>query len=193
MNKLYDATLLAVADGQLTIALILGETEQQLILPCAPGGGDWQSRQIGQIGIAEQYANDEGHWRFIPYLEQSLRRCPDLDCHYGDELQLGWRCEQLGEFSAPAHIVPGAEGAFIPDETRPLTLPVPPEFFELCNQFNMSAEWVLRGFIADAAELRNYVAEPRADGYSSNGSDERMLANDYLERAYAALRRGGRP
>jgi len=47
---------------------------------------------------------------------------------------------------------------------------------------------VLRGFIADAASLNNYMAEPRADGYSSNGSDERMLAYDYIERAYGMRR-----
>ncbi|WP_273428921.1 hypothetical protein [Chitinibacter tainanensis] len=190
MNKLYDATLRAVADGQLTISLILGETEQQLTLPCAPVSDDWQCQQIGKIGIAEQYVNDEGFWRFTPYLEPTLRRRPGLDWRDEDKQHLGWWCDQLTEFSAPSEIIPGAEGSFIPDETEPLTLQIPPEFVELCNSYRMSAESVLRGFIADASELQNYIAKPRADHFSSNGSDERMMANDYLERAYGMFRWG---
>jgi hypothetical protein len=43
---------------------------------------------------------------------------------------------------------------------------------------------VLRGFVADLCDLQNPVARPREDGYSSNGSDERLLAQAYFERAY---------
>jgi hypothetical protein len=41
---------------------------------------------------------------------------------------------------------------------------------------------VLRGFIADLCELTSWVNNPRADGYSNNGSDERRYAMEYYER-----------
>ena len=41
---------------------------------------------------------------------------------------------------------------------------------------------MLRGFIADLAGIMNWASSPRADGYSSNGSDERRMAMEYYER-----------
>lgn len=66
--------------------------------------------------------------------------------------------------------------------THKLTLKLPPEFLELCNRDGVTPETVLRGFIADLSEIINWQANPRADGYSSNGSDERRMANEYYER-----------
>ncbi len=63
-----------------------------------------------------------------------------------------------------------------------LTIELPDEFIELCEADGVTPEIVLRGFIADLCGIHNYVAAPRADGYSSNGSDERSLAQDYYER-----------
>lgn len=63
-------------------------------------------------------------------------------------------------------------------------LDLPPEFVDLCSTKGISVEQVLRGFIADLCGLQNYLDEPREDGYSSNGSDERHMAHDYFERAY---------
>jgi len=37
-------------------------------------------------------------------------------------------------------------------------------------------------FIADLCELTSWVNNPRADGYSNNGSDERRYAMEYYER-----------
>ena len=63
-----------------------------------------------------------------------------------------------------------------------LTLELPPEFIELCAADGVTPQTVLRGFIADLAGIMNWAANPRTDGYSSNGSDERMMARDYYER-----------
>lgn len=63
-----------------------------------------------------------------------------------------------------------------------LTIDLPIEFIELCEGDGVTPETVLRGFIADLCGLHNYVAAPRQDGYSSNGSDERSMAQDYYER-----------
>lgn len=70
----------------------------------------------------------------------------------------------------------------MPRPRRNLTLKLPDEFIALCRQDGVTPEIVLRGFIADLCEIQSYVAAPRADGYSSNGSDERSMAWDYYER-----------
>jgi len=63
-----------------------------------------------------------------------------------------------------------------------LTIELPVEFIELCEADGVTPEIVLRGFIADVAGIMNWQAAPRADGYSSNGSDERDQAQAYYER-----------
>jgi hypothetical protein len=63
-----------------------------------------------------------------------------------------------------------------------ITLDLPPEFVALCAADGVKPETVLRGFIADLAGIMNWQSAPRADGYSSNGSDERMMAQAYYER-----------
>ncbi len=63
-----------------------------------------------------------------------------------------------------------------------LTLELPPEFIELCESDGVMPETVLRGFIADLCELISWQAHPRADGYNSNGSDERQYAQAYYHR-----------
>jgi hypothetical protein len=74
-----------------------------------------------------------------------------------------------------------------------ITLQLPPEFLALCRRDKATPEAVLRGFIADLCEIRNYVANPRADGYSSNGSDERLLANEYYNRVGWPYMHGEQP
>jgi hypothetical protein len=79
----------------------------------------------------------------------------------------------------------------MPAKTRRLTLQLPPEFVELCEGDGVTPEQVLRGFIADLAGIMNWAASPRADGYSSNGSDERRMAMEYYERVgYPWFNRG---
>jgi hypothetical protein len=80
--------------------------------------------------------------------------------------------------------LPGLDGAFVEDLSERYALAVPLEFRLLCERFGLSPKTVLQGFMADAAQLHNALATPRADGLSSNGSDERLLAGGYLERAY---------
>jgi len=63
-----------------------------------------------------------------------------------------------------------------------ITIELPIEFIELCEGDGVTPEIVLRGFIADLAGIHNWAANPRADGYGSNGSDERSMAQEYYER-----------
>ena len=68
--------------------------------------------------------------------------------------------------------------------TKPntITVALPEEFLALCASDGVAPDVVLRGFIADLAGIMNWAANPRADGYSSNGSDERRMAMEYYER-----------
>jgi hypothetical protein len=66
--------------------------------------------------------------------------------------------------------------------TTSITLELPHEFIALCAQDHVEPRVVLRGFIADVSGIIHYQANPRADGYSSNGSDERAMAYRYYDR-----------
>ena len=71
-----------------------------------------------------------------------------------------------------------------------ITIALPSEFIALCEADGVTPETVLRGFIADLAGIITWQADPRADGYSSNGSDERSMAMDYYNRVgYAHWKR----
>lgn len=74
-----------------------------------------------------------------------------------------------------------------PDQVR---LGLPDEFLDLCARDKVEPREVLHGFIADLCEIHNWAKDPRADGLSSNGSDERRLAEEYYERAGYRYRHG---
>ncbi len=123
---------------------------------------------------------------FREYVEPSLRRVVELDQVEGDGKALaGWVCDAHPEgFLAPAGLTPGTNGQFVRDETIEVTLRIPPEFVRECRRVQLSPQELLRGFVGDAAGIQNYVNNPRADGYGSNGSDEREMAEAWIERAY---------
>jgi hypothetical protein len=171
----YDA-ILRITEGR----LIVEHQGDTLDLPTFPNSKDCLSVLIGKTGIV-QFVPESDYWRFVAYQDQSLRRVYELD--HSD--RIGWKNDSKGDrWTAPVCIVPGEYGAFIEDDTEEVTIAVPPEFFDLCDRLNATPEQVLRAFVADAAEIINYVANPRADGYSSNGRDERRLADDYLNRVF---------
>lgn len=81
----------------------------------------------------------------------------------------------------------------MPRQTRPIakptrksiTLALPDEFIALCASDGVAPELVLRGFIADLCQIMSWAADPRTDGYCSNGSDgsdERSMAMEYYRR-----------
>lgn len=66
--------------------------------------------------------------------------------------------------------------------TKRVSIALPEEFLELCQQDRVRPERVLRAFIADLCGLVSYAAAPREDGYCTSGSDERDLAQAYYDR-----------
>ncbi|WP_332700747.1 hypothetical protein [Devosia sp.] len=202
MNALvfFDAVLFdANADGYLVFEY---EAEQKRLptfpTPVRPTQGatpcPHESRNIGKVGVvqATRCPDAGGRWlyRFTPYLDQTLRRAYELDLFDPAPTRrnipcTGWRNQHRPRgFLAPRGLIPGLNGDFVEDRSERINLDVPAEFLQLCAELKQLPETVLRGFIADAARLQNFFANPRADGFSSNGSDERSLAYDYLVRAY---------
>lgn len=72
--------------------------------------------------------------------------------------------------------------AYSKDREMKIEIDLPIEFIEICSADGVKPETVLRGFIADLAEIKNFANNPRDDDYSSNGSDERRIANEYYQR-----------
>lgn len=158
--------------------------------------GEQSRRSVGLIGCvlaASSFGGlPAGSCYFRPYLDQSLRRVPELDIPYHlvredgpEQAVFGWCCDaKPGGFRAPAGIIPGEEGQFVPDETVEVKIRVPSEFVRECLQVQMTPGELLRSFVGDLAGIQNFSACPRADGYGSNGSDERDCAEAWLLRAH---------
>ena len=68
------------------------------------------------------------------------------------------------------------------DFDEKLELVLPRRFLEECAETFITPETVIRGFIADFCCLNE-------DGYHSNGSDERWMADDYFQRCCYGITR----
>lgn len=177
MEKIYyDATLVKVTKKQ---AIYSWQGEKL----CRPLPGRYQEVPlgIGEIGLLIVDDNASHIEIFVPYAEQRLRRVMEYDV--GN--QWGW---QLDGEDTPirvlAGIIPGVEGAVIKEDTRPLMLPIPAEFFAFCNRYRLNVEEILRTFIADACNLQHTLSLPREDDYHSEYEDLRGMVSAYLESAY---------
>ena len=179
-QKFYDATIKSI-DTEAKQTVIVTADGQEKTFPAA-----YQFWKEGERGVLTITEDD---FRFWAYAHQRLRRWPEQD-YPGDEAKgyapfWSWKLDGSEErISCKPHFLPGKDGNYIEDETEPVEIPVPPEFFELCESRGLTPEQVLRGFIADVCGLQSFVVNPREDGFSSNGSDERMYAEQWFERAY---------
>lgn len=135
---------------------------------------------VGEVGVL-RLGRDLRDWGFRPYPDQRLRRVPERD--EPADGRWAWR---LGDdyIVTKRNVVPGKGGAVIPQDAESITFDLPREFLNLCLEYRQTPEGVLRGFIADLCSLQNYIRCPREDGYTSLGSDERRLAQEYFHRAY---------
>ncbi len=196
----YNTRLIEVSnsDGHSDLVFdYLGETLRRETFPVI-GSRPSLWLQPGKVGAVMRVRTPSAPgaklYRFEPYFDQSLRRAFEFDIFEHDRAlvstagnleRVGWRNDTYPDgFLAPAGLIPGDLGAFIADKTERIELDVPPEFVALCAQYGQSAEDVLRAFIADSSEIESLFLNPRADGYSSNGSDERHYAREYLNRTF---------
>ena len=180
-QRIYDATIKSIdAKGnQTVIELADGQAKA---FPKAT-----KFHQVGERGVLTIKA--DGEFLFWPYPDQRLRRWPEQDIPV-DEVRgymgaWSWRLDGSDDrITVRPGFIPGQGGRYIEDETDKVEIDIPPEFFGLCEARGVSVDQVLRGFIADVCGLHNFVNNPRADGFSSNGSDERMYAKQWFDRAY---------
>jgi len=134
----------------------------------------------GLIGVT-RWNIATARWTFTPYLDQSMRRRPELD----ESKSMGWANERCPDgWTAPRDVVPGVRGLFVEDDTSPVTIDVPGEFLQLCGWFGVTSEAVIRAFIADACAIKNSPDDPRADGYNTNGLHSQYAAEDYMNTAF---------
>lgn len=186
-------------DGYERLTIEYGGSTHELL-----GGGKWNEqfscRDVGKVGYlvpASLGGVPAGSCYFRAYHDQSLRRVPELDLTAPSDVAtglpsdgraqavVGWCCDaRPNGFRAPVGIIPGTEGQFVEDETITVTVRVPPEFVRESHRVQMTPADLLRSFVGDLAGIQNYVVCPRADGYGSNGSDERHYAETWLERAH---------
>lgn len=189
------ADSIAGPDGN--VQLIVEMNGETTSLP-SPNKWDekWSRRDVGRVGLVRhaRQAHGDGFY-FNAYTEPSLRRAPELDLldarpHEDGRLApiIGWRCDQQPYgFRAPLGLIPGKEGNFIADETVAVTLRVPPEFILECRLVQSDPKTVLENFVGDLAGIMNWADTPRADHYGSNGSDERMYAEQWLQRTHLGM------
>ncbi len=174
-TEFFDAELTRIdaASKALIFTTATGET-RRVRLRTSPW---WPLGTVGRLRLSA----DGLSFSFNAYPDQRLRREREED----DSRQRlwGWRIGEL-TFSCKATVIPGRAGVVVREDTETLVLQMPREFVDLCATNRLRPETVLRGFIADLCELMDWSHCPREDGYSSNGSDERRMAQQYFRRAY---------
>ena len=173
---LYDAELIRIErDCRLLVFRAAGRV---YVLPTANTTW-WGVGTIGRLSLRKEPAE----YSFRAYPDQRLRRLDALDEAEADAW--AWTFTNSSRVVlVKAGVIPGQNGAVVSEETHALNLDVPQEFVQFCARFELHPASVLRGFVADLCALQNPVSHPREDGYGSNGSDERLLAQAYFERAY---------
>ena len=175
--EFYDAVLVEFDEEAAVLVFNVAGTKHSLAYS---GNVWWNAGAVGHLRMPDERVP----FSFYPYPDQRLRRLPAED---DPRLSLwGWQIDDR-HFGAKAGIVPGHDGLVVTQDTQTLVIDIPREFVDLCERSRLRPNTVLRGFIADLCDLMNWAYCPREDDYSSNGSDERRMAQFYFERAYGWL------
>jgi hypothetical protein len=176
-NELYDAELIRFDQQSSTLVFRAADTSHCVSTRNPPY---WSPGTVGRLRLPAGRSD----FGFFSYPDQRLRRVPSEDDPRHN--LWGWRIEQLS-FAVKAGVIPGKDGLVVVQDTETAVLELPREYLNLCRAMRLRPETVLQGFVADLCALMNWVNCPREDGYSSNGSDERRLAQEYFRRAYGWL------
>ena len=191
VSALHDVKLETLREADGSTIMVVARYGERAELPACSGWAKWLVSDVGKVGALVPAPTVDGSWTFRAYFDQSLRRAPELD---GPDMEespgrrpnvIGWRCEaRLLGFRAPAGLVPGSHGAFVPDATEEVRVRVPQEFVSLCKQYGLAPNEMLNAFMADACDLSSTNALPRADGFQRSGSDEATMARAWVDRAF---------
>jgi hypothetical protein len=173
-HYLYDAVLTRIDADAGVLIFTVADTNHCVTYPHVT---TWS---VGTVGCL-RLSTDAHDFAFHSYVDQRLRRAPQLDDVR--QQQWGWRIGEDG-FRVRSGILPGQNGAVVRRDTQRLVLELPREYLNYCSERGLQPATVLRAFIADLCELFNWVACPREDNYSTNGSDERLYADAYFQRCF---------
>lgn len=189
--ELHNVQLEGVREVDGATVMVVSRNGDRGEMPACAGCSKWLLPEVGKFGALVPAPTSERSWTFRAYVDQSLRRAPELDGPSDDDSPgripnvIGWRCKGRSRgFRAPVGLVPGSGGAFVPDTTEEVRLRAPQEFILLCKQFGLRPDEMLNAFMADACDLSSTNALPRADGFQRSGSDEADLAQAWIERAF---------
>ena len=171
---LYDATLAQVDEVRESLVFVVEERTHRV--PCAHRSF-FTAGSVGRLRLP----GEQVEFAFHLYADQRLRRAPELDDTKAH--RWGWRINER-RFLVRAGLLPGRNGHVVAQDTRTVNLEVPREFLTYCERRGLTPIIVLRAFIADLCEIQNLFVHPREDGYSSSGSDERLLAREYFQRTF---------
>ncbi|WP_397453181.1 hypothetical protein [Pseudomonas sp. NA-150] len=149
----------------------------------------------GNIGFAMCIDQTLKAYVFRSYIDQSLRRKPELDRFSKPTTQQirlgvlgnewGWRNNRHPQgFRSPSEITPGVDGSFEPIQCQLLRLDVPREFIAFCRQYGCSPEAMLKSFIADTLQFQTNREKPRVDHYQKHASFAFDAVQTYLDRAH---------
>jgi hypothetical protein len=170
----YDAVLTRIDHSAGTLVFTVGDDDFTVIPSTTT------SWRVGSVGRMRLNTHPRG-FAFHHYADARLRRDPALDDLPNQ--RWGWR---LGErkIQVRAGMLPGCNGDVVRRDTEMLSIELPREFIDFCAIRGLAPLSVLRAYVADLCELFNWVQCPREDDYSTNGSDERMYAQIYFQRAF---------
>ena len=199
----YDARLTGVTTaGNGEKRLTIEYRGKELSLPADPANAQHCEKRLntsgtGLIGLARlirkktQGGNrPRAFYRFDAYIDQSLRRAFELDDYEFIDSDynincIGWRNEKSPDgFLAPRGVIPGEGGRFVSDSTARHAVAIPFEFIELATRMKTDPVSILKLFIADACHLQSTPELPRADGFSSRGTESSRKAHDHLRQAW---------
>jgi hypothetical protein len=171
---LYDAVLTRVNAAAGVLTFNVDDANHRVSYPQVT---TWA---IGTVGRLRPSTDPRG-FAFHSYVDQRLRRAPELDDP--SQQHWGWR---IGErrFFVRSGLLPGQNGEVVRRDTEQLVLDLPREYLNYCGDRGLTPAAVLRAFIADLCELFNWKASPREDGYSTNGSEERLFAEAYFQSCF---------
>lgn len=159
----------------------------------------WDKRlvAVNKIGSIQLSSNGQGFY-FECYLDQSLRRKPELDIVAPDMLlnqpnkysvntpSIGW-CNQNNPegFLVPLGIIPH-HGRFTADNAKQVSIKVPQELEEICAEYGISSETLFNDLIDNICNFSNSVFSPRADFRSCQDNFLHQLAIAYVRAVYRA-------
>jgi hypothetical protein len=173
---IYDAIVMRVDVSRKSVIFSVAELSYCVRSPhveCFSAGA------VGRLRLP----TDQHGFAFQTYADQRLRRAPELD-DLGAR-RWGWRIGPRS-FTVKLGLIPGRNGAVVPNDTDSVQLEVPREFLQFCESRDLVALQVLRAFIGDLCDLANVFERPREDGYSSAGPAARDQARAYLESAFSS-------